>query len=122
MPGIKSNGNALFVRALFQNVVCESLSRLADYIDIHTVDAGTDDPAKACCSKSQVRVKPLFDLVVIILNVLKFLFCSFIKIWIVKPFLICFLIVHSSAPPLRFSLCFIITYLGLKNIIKVVIL
>ena len=42
MAGIVSDGNALGSASLLDDIVCQSLSRSADYIDVHAVDTCAD--------------------------------------------------------------------------------
>ena len=66
MSGIISNGYALFLFSLGQNIVCQTLCRFADGINIHTIGTGADNAAQTCGTKFKVFIKTFFDLVVII--------------------------------------------------------
>ena len=57
--------HTFLLSSLCQNIVCQSLCRLTDRVDIHTIGSRTDHPAQSGGSKLQCTIKTILDLLVI---------------------------------------------------------
>ena len=68
MTGVKCDRHAFCRAALLDDVICQSLGRTADGVDIHPVNTCTDDAAQSCRTKLQIHIETLFNLIFIALN------------------------------------------------------
>ena len=80
MAGVIRDGNALVRGALFDNVVGKALGGPANHIDVHTVDAGSDDAAQACGAELEIHIKAFLDLLLVPLNGPKLCLGSLIEV------------------------------------------
>ena len=105
-PGIKGNGNALFLSALFFYIIGKALGRPADCINIHTVDARADDAAQARGTELQIHIEPLFDLIFIVCDGPQLIFRILVEIRVRKPlFIDLHVIFHVLFHSLNLSFC-----------------
>ena len=94
MTGIKSNGYSLRCLARFVDIICKTLCCLTNRVNIHTIGSGTNDSTQTSGSKLKIHVKTLFDLIVVICDVLQLLFGILIKVRIAQPLLVDVFVVH----------------------------
>ena len=100
MTGVKCDRHAFCRAALLDDVICQSLGRTADGVDIHPVNTCTDDAAQSCRTKLQIHIETLFNLIFIALNGAQFLFRCLVKVWIFQPFFVNrHVILHDSLTP-----------------------
>ena len=87
--------HTFLLSSLCQNIVCQSLCRLTDRVDIHTIGSRTDHPAQSGGSKLQCTIKTILDLLVITGNCLQFFPCLLIEIRVITPLLIFLSVIHD---------------------------
>ena len=94
MTGIICNGNTLGFLVYFCDVVGKTLSCSSYYINIHTVGTRANDTAQACRTKFKIHIKTLFDLIFVVFDCFQLFFCCLVEVWVFKPLIIDFLIIH----------------------------
>ena len=103
MTGVKCDRHAFCRAALLDDVICQSLGRTADCIDIHTVDPGADDAAESRGTKLQIHIETFLDFVFIVRNCPKLFFRLIVKVRIGKPFLVdLHVILHVLTPLMHY--------------------
>ena len=94
MTGIICDGNSLRFLVNLGNIVGKPLGRSSYHINIHTVGTCADDTTQACRTKLKIHIKTLFDLIFVVFDRFQFFLCRLIKVWVFKPLIIDFFIIH----------------------------
>ena len=94
MTGIICDSNALGFLVYFCNIVGKTLCCSSYYINIHAVGTCANDTTQASRTKFKIHIKTLFDLILVVFDRFQFFFCCLVEVWVFKPLIIDFFIIH----------------------------